>query len=96
MAELPEWLEIADLHTMRDYYTQLRKGMRLRYFLWTLGYALLFFGVGLGYLPWQRAALASLVSLLCPLAGVIDWIWTTHRIEQYSARIAATGVNLRI
>jgi len=98
MQELPEpeWVRIADLHTLRDYYTRIRKGMLRRYGLWTLAYLILFLVTGLLVgLSWSRALLASSVSLLCPLAGLVDWIRTTHKIETFSAEIAKTGVNLR-
>ena len=94
---LPEWLEISDLYTLRAQYTVRRKNLPRYYGIATLVYAVLFFVASwVAHLTWPKSGLASLLALVCPLVGVVDWIWTTHKIESLTAKIAKTGVDLRV
>jgi len=97
MTKLPEWLEISEMHTQRAAYTIRRKNLPKHYGIATLVFAFLFFVASVAAnLPWAKTAIPPLLALLVPLAGVVDWIWTTSTIETYTSKIAKTGIDLRI
>jgi hypothetical protein len=97
MSKIPEWLEVSELYSMRASYTVHRKNLPKYYGLATVVFAVAFYLGSLAYhIPWPKSGLPPLLALAVPLAGVVDWIWTTSTIERYTAKIAKTGIDLRI
>jgi hypothetical protein len=97
MSKIPEWLQISDLYSTRAAYMIRRKNLPRNYGIATMVFAISFFVASLAYhLPWPKSGITPLLALLVPLAGVVDWIWTTATIERYTSKIAKTGIDLRI